>query len=99
MIPTTSGKQPQPVLAPQIAGLVTSVIAVLGLIGLPISQEATEQILYIVGALYGVYVVVTAWWASRKVTPLSSPRTGGGTPLVPITDPAAGNTPWPTSHP
>jgi hypothetical protein len=80
------GLQPQPVIKAAILAAGTEIIGLLVAFGVPVNDEQRTGI---IGALASVATLVglgLAWRASRKVTPLASPRDNRGRVLLPEPD-------------
>lgn len=75
----------EPVFASALSSLIVALCGVLTAFNVPVTDIQRQQILGLVVALVVVVHLVGSWWARRKVTPVSNPKTADGVPLVPLT--------------
>jgi hypothetical protein len=79
-------RQPQPVLAAASGALLVEILSLLVASGVPISDEQRLHAVGIVGAAGTLIGLLFAWRASRRVTPVDSPRDNQGRALLPGPD-------------
>jgi hypothetical protein len=78
--------RPQPVLIAALLALAGEAMALMVAFGVDITADQRVAILGVIGAGGTLAGLGLAWWASRKVTPLASPRDEQGRVLLPGPD-------------
>jgi len=78
--------RPQPVLGAALIALAGEVMALMVAFGIEVTADQRVAILGVIGAAGTLVGLGMAWWASRKVTPLESPRDERGRVLLPGPD-------------